>query len=377
MNELNTPELEKLLAFYSLGGKFEDVRPLGNGHINDTLLLTFREGEKRKRYVLQKINASIFHSPGELMENIVRVTDFLRGVITARGGDAERETLRVIPAKNGEVLYYDEEGGAWRITGFIEDSHSCDTASKPEDMYITGKAFGGFQSDLSAYPAQLLHEIIPGFHDTRARFAGFVKTAEADPCGRAEQCRAEIEFITARENLARFSMDAFDAGKLPLRVTHNDTKMNNLMLDDATGEAVCVIDLDTVQPGFAMNDFGDAIRSGACTAAEDERDLERVSLSLELYEAFARGFIESCGEKLTDYELETLPTGALCITYEQALRFLEDYLRGDTYYKTAYPGHNLVRARTQIKLVRETEEKWTEIQRIIEKCRQNIAHTEG
>lgn len=359
--------LKSILEYYGLEGEFAGAVSFGNGHINDTLCLKYYVNEVENKYVLQKINTSIFHNPEALMENMVRVTSFLRDKISERGGDPERETLNVVRTADGSSFCRDGEGGFWRMTRFIEGAVSIDTASCPDDMYFTGKAFGAFQRDLSDFPADTLTETLPGFHDTRARYAGFLKAVEADRAGRARDCASEIEFITGRKHLAEFSMDSFDRGELPLRVTHNDTKINNLLIDAGTHEALCVIDLDTVQPGFIMNDFGDAIRSGACTTAEDEPDTDKVKLSLEYYEAFTKGFTEGCGEYLTRHELETLPMGAVCITYEQALRFLEDYLNGDTYYKTAFPEHNRIRAHTQIKMVEEMEKHWDDLLKITEK----------
>ena len=362
---LNIALNEVITAYGNISGELTEAKPFGSGHINDTICLTYRDGEAGKRYVLQRVNTSIFRNPEKLMENMVNVTGFLRKKITAAGGNPDRETLTVVPASDGKPYFITSDGGFWRMTGFIEDAVSYDNAERPEELYMTGRAFGNFQYMLSDYPADTLYDTLPGFHDTRARYESFKETVKADPVGRVENCREEIAFILEREKLARFSMDSLDSGALPLRVTHNDTKINNLLIDSKTGKALCVIDLDTVMPGLAMTDFGDGIRSGTCTAAEDEPDVNKVECSLALYEAFTRGFIEGCGGKLTAYEVETLPMGALGITYEQALRFLDDYLNGDTYYKTKYPEHNLVRTRTQIKMVRELEAKENEIKAII------------
>jgi len=368
----NTPDdkINKILDHYDIAGVPEDVHAFGNGHINDTLCVTYDNGGKKERYVLQKINKFIFPDAASLMENTVNVTGHIRNKVIAEGGDIKREVLTVIPCKDGTLFHEDEDGDCWRVTYFIEGASSHDMAAGPEDFYITGRAFGHFQSQLSDYPAQTLHEVIPGFHNTRKRYEGFVNTVDANAAGRADTCRDEIRFILERKELAGYAMDSLDRGELPLRVTHNDTKINNLMIDDKTGVPICVIDLDTVMPGLAMFDFGDGIRTGASTAAEDEPELDKVSCDMELYEAFARGFVEGCDGKLTEHEIDTLPMGALGITYEQALRFLADYLEGDVYYKTAYPDHNLIRARTQIRLVQDMENKWEQIQAIISRCKE-------
>jgi len=360
---------KKILDYYGLPGELIDMHAFGNGHINDTICVEYDLEGKRKRYVLQKINKYIFPDAKALMDNTLNVTEHIRKKVVAEGGDPKREVLNVVPAANGDWYYEDESGDCWRITRFIEGASSHDMATGTEDFYITGKAFGHFQSQLSDYPAATLHEVIPGFHNTRKRYEGFERTVKDNKAGRADTCRDEIQFILERKALACYAMDSLDKGELPLRVTHNDTKINNLMIDDETGIPICVIDLDTVMPGLAMFDFGDGIRTGANTGAEDEPDLSKVSCDLGLYEAFAKGFIEGCDGKLTDHEIETLPMGALGITYEQALRFLADYIDGDIYYKTAYPEHNLVRARTQIKLVQDMENKWAQIQSIILSCK--------
>ncbi len=358
-------KLSQITDYYGFEGILKSSEAFGNGHINDTYLLIYEQDGKETKYVLQKINKYVFHHPDELMENAVGVTAHLREKVKADGGNPEREVLRFVRAKNGLFYYLDVDGEYWRISYYIENTISRDVAESPEDLYVTGLAFGHFQSQLSDYPADTLFHTIPGFHDTRSRFERFQTVLKEDAAGRVKECASEISFILEREKLARYSMDSYDRGEIPLRVTHNDTKLNNLLIDKASGKAICVIDLDTVMPGFSMNDFGDAIRSGACTADEDEKDLSKVHCDLTLYEAFTRGFIEGCAGKLTPHETEILPMGALGITYEQALRFLTDYLEGDVYYKTAYPEHNLIRTRTQIKMVLEMEAMWDDICAII------------
>ena len=360
-------KLKKIIDFYGFKGTLKNNGNYGNGHINDTILLEFDNDGVISKYVLQKINKYVFHHPDELMQNMKGITEHLKNKVAEAGGDPSREVLTIVYAKDGSMFWIDENEDYWRVTEFIGGASSHDIVEKPEDFYITGLAFGKFQSQLSDYPADTLYYTIPGFHDTRARYNNFLKTVEADKAGRVSECADEIKFILDRKDLAYYSMDSYDKGELPIRVTHNDTKLNNLLLDDKTGEAICVLDLDTVMPGFAMTDFGDAIRTGACTALEDEPDVDKVHCDLTLYEAFAKGFIKGCDGKLTDHEIDTLPMGALGITYEQALRFLADYLEGDVYYKTAYPEHNLVRTHTQIRMVEEMEAKWDQIQEIIKR----------
>ncbi|MEE1315400.1 MAG: aminoglycoside phosphotransferase family protein [Faecalimonas sp.] len=342
--------------------------PYGSGHINDTFLMTLRKDDGSEgRVILQRMNKSIFKKPVELMENIMGVTSFLRERIIENGGDPERETLNVIPTKQGDPYFVDSEGEYWRCYVFIENARSYDQVESPEDFYQSAVAFGNFQRLLAAYPAATLHETIEGFHDTKARFAVFKKAVEEDVCGRAAEVQKEIDFVLAREDVANVFGDLLMNGEVPLRVTHNDTKLNNVMIDDETHKGICVVDLDTVMPGLAMNDFGDSIRFGASTAAEDEKDLDKVWCDLELFDIYAKGFLESCGESLTAKEIEMLPMGAKVMTFECGMRFLTDYLQGDTYFKVHREGHNLDRCRTQFKLVADMEAKWDAMQDIIKK----------
>ena len=357
----------KIAKAFNLPGILIEAGPIGNGHINDTILLVFDDKGEKKEFILQRINKFVFHHPDELMENMVGVTDFLKKKVIAAGGNPGREVLTVLPAADGKSFYIDESGEYWRITKRISNTYCREMASSPEEFRKAGYAFGHFQSQLSDYPAETLHETIPYFHDTRVRYRNFIKSVEADRMGRAAGCTDEIKFILDRKATAFYPMDSFDKGEFPLRVTHNDTKINNILFDQDSGEPVCILDLDTVMPGLAMTDFGDATRTGSCTAVEDEPDIDKVKCDLELFDSFADGFIEGCNGKLTEHEIDTLPVGALTSTYEQGLRFLADYLDGDVYFKTAYPEHNLVRTHTQIKMVQEIEAKWDQLQNIIGK----------
>ncbi len=358
---------EAIAHFQYEGRLIKDI-PFGNGHINDTFLLTFEVRKMgRMKVILQRMNKKVFEDPVLLMENIMGVTSYLRDKITESGGDPDRETLSVIPALDGKPFYKDSFGDYWRSYVFITDAASYDQVEDPEQFYQSGVAFGNFQRLLADYPADTLFEVIEGFHDTKARFEVFKRAVREDVLGRAAKAQEEIHFVLDREELAGYLGECQERGELPLRVTHNDTKLNNVMIDNKTGKGVCVIDLDTVMPGLAVNDFGDSIRFGASTAAEDETDLSKVSCSMELFEAYTKGFIEGCGGSLTAREIELLPMGAKVMTYECGMRFLTDYLQGDVYFKTHRADHNLDRCRTQFKLVQDMEEKWKLMKEIVAK----------
>ena len=338
-------------------GKFQtkgaalSCEPYGNGHINATYLVKTDE----EQYILQRINHHIFQDVPGLMRNVERVTAFL-----AEKDLDPRHSLHLVPAKDG-AAYVEAEGEFYRMYDFVHDSICLDAPETDEDFYQSAVAFGSFQRQLADFPANELSETIPRFHDTPNRYRALRAAIEKDALGRAASCREEIEFALTREADAAVMINLLAAGELPLRVTHNDTKLNNVMLDAKTRRPLCVIDLDTVMPGLAANDFGDSIRFGANTGAEDEKDLKKISLSLARYEAFARGFLEACGMALTPKEIETLPWGAKLMTLECGVRFLTDYLEGDTYFRIHRPGHNLDRTRTQFALVADMEKKWTQM----------------
>ena len=368
MAEFTKAQIEAVAKNFQYDGEMVDVRPYGNGHINDTFLLELQMEQGNRKVILQQINQHVFAKPEEVMENIMNVTRYLNQKIRENGGDPWRETLNVVPAVDGKAYYLDEEGGFWRSYIFITDATCYDQVETPQDFYESAYSFGKFQNLLAEYPAETLHETIVGFHDTRARFAAFKKAVEEDVMGRAAEVQEEIRFVLEREDVANCFAELLDRKELPLRVTHNDTKLNNIMIDNKTRKGICVIDLDTVMPGLAMNDFGDSIRFGASTAAEDEKDLSRVSCDLGLFETYTKGFLEGCGGKLTKKEIELLPMGAKVMTYECGMRFLADYLQGDVYFKIHRPEHNLDRCRTQFKLVADMEAKWEAMQEIVEKC---------
>lgn len=275
-------ELLEVISNFDFGGELEEVGIFGNGHINETYQVVFFTGNGKKRYILQKMNKQIFQDPVGLMENISGVTSWLRKKILENGGDAERETLNIVNDRAGAPYFVDKEGEYWRAYLFIEDATCFDQVESDGDFYQSALAFGNFQRLLADYPAETLHETIPNFHNTVKRFADFKKAVEEDACGRAAEVQKEIRFVLEREQLAYTLVDLQEAGRLPLRVTHNDTKLNNIMIDNKTRKGICVIDLDTVMPGLSLNDFGDSIRFGASTAAEDERDISKVSCDLHL-----------------------------------------------------------------------------------------------
>lgn len=360
---LNAGRLEAVEGFH-IDGRFLECIPCGNGHINDTYRVAFEKDGEVSRYSLQHMNRAVFEDPVSLMNNILQVTAFLKEKIKAQGGDPQRETLDFLCAEDGKPYFIDSYGEYWRAYHFIEDAYALEEISSPQDFYESAVAFGHFQKMLADFPADTLTETIAGFHDTRSRFAAFQKAVEQDICHRAADVAEEIRFVQERYDVACILGDMQAEGKLPLRVTHNDTKSNNVLMDNATGKGLCVIDLDTVMPGLAVNDFGDSIRFGASTGAEDEKDLSKISCDMELYDIYTKGFLEGCGDTLTNTEIESLPIGAKVMTYECGMRFLTDYLSGDTYFKIDYPTHNLDRARTQFKLVWDMEQKWEKMKEI-------------
>ncbi len=370
MGETNliNDRIDEVAARFRTKGAAAEHAPYGNGHINDTFLVVCgtQEGERR-RYILQKMNHSIFKMPQRLMENVVNVTEYLREMIARRGGDPDRETLNVVKTKDGSNYYLDDEGNYWRMFLFVEQTVCLEKVESAKDFYDSAVAFGNFQKMLSDYPAQTLYETIPNFHNTPSRFSDFQRAVQEDRMGRAAQAKEEIAFALAREADTRVLTDMLKAGELPLRVTHNDTKLNNILFDADTKKAICIIDLDTVMPGLSHYDFGDSIRFGASTGAEDEKDLDKIEMDLSLFEAFTKGYLEGCGGSLTEKEIEMLPMGAKLMTYECGIRFLADFLEGDTYFKIHRDGHNLDRARTQFKLVKDMEDKWADMAAIVEK----------
>jgi Ser/Thr protein kinase RdoA (MazF antagonist) len=350
-----TPDLEKLTSQFEIEGGFVSGGPCGSGHIHDTYAVECRVGARPSRTILQRINQNVFRDPAGLMANIAAVSDHLRRKILAAGGDPQREALTLIHTRSGDTFLRTEAGECWRAYAFIEGARTHDTVRDPEHVRAAGRAFGRFQSLLLDFAAARLSEVIPGFHDTRRRFEALRQAAQEDIHGRAKTARQETDFVLRREALTSRLVDLQADGRLPQRVTHNDTKFNNVMIDDQTGEGVCVIDLDTVMPGLSLYDFGDAIRSMANTGAEDETDLSKVNFSLGAFDRYACGYLEVAGGWLEPEELALLPFAAQLMTLECGMRFLTDYLQGDPYFKTGRLAHNLDRTRTQFKLAQEME----------------------
>lgn len=348
--------LRQAAAAFDFGLPTGEAERYGAGHINDTFAVW--AADHSRRWILQRINTDTFTDPAGLMENVTGVTSYLRREILARGGDPDRETLNVVPTREGKPYYTDCEGGAWRAYLFVEGTVCLQKVENERDFYTAAETFGNFQNQLAGYPAATLHETIARFHDTPNRYANFEKALAADVMGRAREIGPEIAFIRAREADCHALMDQLAAGVLPLRVTHNDTKLNNVLIDQATGKGICVIDLDTVMPGLSAYDFGDSIRFGANDCAEDEPDQSKVHFSLHLYEVFARGYLAAAGSAMTEAERRSLPWGAKLMTLECGIRFLTDYLEGDHYFKISRPAQNLDRARTQFTLVEGMEREF-------------------
>lgn len=346
--------MDNILSQFRLDSPAISCERYGFGHINQTYLVVTQSS---RRYILQKINDRIFKDVPALMANIASVTEYLR-----QQQPDPRRVLTLVPTVDGGSYLVSE--GYWRVYDFVEGSLCLQAAETPEDFYQSAVAFGQFQQQLKDFPAATLSEVIPNFHNTVNRFRIFKETLAKDPMGRAKEVAAEIEFALNREADAATLVNLLSEGKLPLRVTHNDTKLNNVMLDDTTRTPLCVIDLDTVMPGLSAYDFGDSIRFGAATAAEDETDLSKMEMSLDLFRMYTRGFVQAC-PGLTETELAMLPMGAKLMTLECGVRFLTDYLDGDHYFATHRPGHNLDRCRTQFKLVADMESKWDQMAQIV------------
>ena len=349
--------LQSVLPRFFPEGSVQSCSRYGCGHINETYLVVTRDG---KRYILQRISSRAFPDVEGLQENIAAVTRYLHGIL-----ENPNAALTLVPTLDGKNWYHHGPDSDWRVFDFIEGSVCLQSPQCPGDLYQSAIAFGTFQQQLSDFPAETLHETIHNFHNTPDRYRLFREALEKDTMGRAASVQPEVDFVLAHEAVGGKLTAMLRAGELPLRVTHNDTKLNNVMLDAATRTPLCVIDLDTTMPGLSAYDFGDSIRFGAATAAEDEKDLSKMTVNLELYRIFTRGFLTAC-PGLTEAERKALPMGALTMTLECGVRFLTDYLDGDHYFGIHYPDHNLDRARTQFKLVSEMEKHWDEMAKIVE-----------
>ncbi len=365
-----TPDLSEIAVHFRFDGVLDRIERLRSGHINDSYAASFRvRGGEARRYLLQRINHHVFRSPERLMENVAAITEHIRARVLAAGGDPDREALTLVRTVDGGVLHRTPNGYYWRAALFVEGARTYEVPASPEQVTSAGRAFGTFQSMVSDFPAERLHETIPDFHHTPKRLGALRDAVRRDRLNRARSAQAEIEFAMARSASASHLLALQSAGALPLRVTHNDTKFDNVLIDDATGQGICVIDLDTVMPGLPLYDFGDAVRSTATTAAEDEPDLSRVSVDLDLFERLAAGYLEATGDLLTPAEIELLPFAAWLMTYECGVRFLTDHLDGDRYFRVARPGHNLDRCRTQFTLAGSMEAARAAMERIVARYR--------
>ena len=363
----NDAILNEVIAAYDFPETLMGAVRYGSGHINDTFCLVCQPQEGNAiRFILQGLSVAAFPRQAELMENFIGVTSHLRKKIEAAGGDVMRETLNLVSTRDGKPYYVDSTGKTWRLMPYVEGT-VCLQKATPELFEASARAFGRFQRLLNDYPAHTLHESIVNFHNTEDRFAKFLAALEADKLGRAKDVAAEIQFVMDRKADCSVALSALREGKLPLRVTHNDTKLNNVLIDEETQEGICIIDLDTTMPGLSIYDFGDSIRFGANHSAEDEKDLTKVNFDIELFEAYTRGFLQGAAGSLTEAELRYLPWGARLMTLECGIRFLTDYLEGDHYFRTHYPEQNLDRCRTQFKLVKDMEEQFQQMAAVIEK----------
>lgn len=359
-------DINNILNNFDFKGELVDYSVYGSGHINTTYLVTYNDNGKLWKYIVQNINPNVFKNIDRLMDNVFSVTSYLRRGIRENGGDENRETLHFIKTIDGSKYYKTDDNQYYRAYIFVEDSVGYNKVESAEMFGESGVAFGKFQKLLADFPADSLFETIPDFHNTEKRYNNeFIPATQNNLSGRKDTCLNEIEFATSRKDYCNRFVNMISQGKLPLRVTHNDTKLNNVLFDEKTNKAICVIDLDTIMPGLALYDFGDSIRFGANTANEDEKDLSKVSLSLEYFEAYAKGFLSQVGHSFVQAEIDNLAFASILMTFECGMRFLTDYLNGDTYFKTAYPEHNLVRAKNQFALVADMEKHLDEMEQII------------
>ena len=367
MSDLIQTELPGVIQQFNFFGRYKSALPYGMGHINDTFKVIFENGNDcENHYILQRINHHVFIHPREVMSNIQLVTDHLRKKVVEQGGDPSRETLNLIKTHDGNTLFCTEAGNYWRAYHFLNSTCSYQVPEKTEHVNNAGYAFGNFLRLLADFPTNKLVDTIPEFHNTFKRYQTFLQVLKADTHARVKDVPNEICFLLERADDMAVLVNAFEQGSLPERVTHNDTKFNNVMIDVETGKGICVIDLDTVMPGLALYDFGDAIRSITNTGEEDEPDLTKVHFNLDYFRHFTEGFASATCGILTEKEVEYLPFSAKLITMEIGMRFLTDYLDGDNYFKIDYPVHNLDRCRTQFRLVEEMEEQMEAMTGIVE-----------
>ena len=350
-------DFRRICSKFALYGDFLVAVPFGGGHVNDTFQLTFDQGGVRLHYVLQRINRNVFRKPEQVMENMDRVTRHLLAKIHAEKVETRKRTIRLLRTFANQPCVTDERGDVWRAYIFVENARAYDVLETPEQAFKVAQAFGEFQCNLVDLPGPRLHETIPDFHNTPKRLEALRQAIRRDPVGRERRVRREIDFIMKRADETERLLRLQAEGAIPERITHNDTKVNNILIDDLTGDGICVIDLDTVMPGLSLYDFGDMVRAGTSPAEEDEVDLAKVGMRFEMYEALYRGFLSSAGSFLTEAERENLPFSGKLITFEIAIRFLTDYLEGDVYFKVKRPEHNLERCRNQLRMGESIEEQ--------------------
>lgn len=363
---VNPECLQAALYAFPYDDIITDAVPYGGGHINDTFAVSVKKGKEEKiAYILQRINTNVFKEPQKVMDNIFAVTEYLQTELQKHNEDTTSGVLHFIRTKNGEKMFIDQEEHPWRSYHFVPHSFTYNQTPSAQVFGEAGFAFGTFLKHLQHYPAATLHETIPSFHDTRKRMQALQEAITANKAGRAAGCSEEIEFALARTQDCGILMDALEAGMLPLRVTHNDTKLNNILFDETTQNALCVIDLDTIMPGLALNDYGDSIRFGASTASEDETDLSKVNFSMPYFKEFTYNYLKATAGVLTQAEVAMLAHGARLLTFECGIRFLTDYLNGDAYFKVLRNNHNLDRCRTQFKLVDDMEKQFALMQQTV------------
>lgn len=360
-------KLKEIIEKFNINGFIEDIRPISNGIINTTYVVTFKNKGETKKYLLQKINTNIFKEPYRLMKNIENVTNYIRN----KDKDC-KDSVTVISTKEGAPLYVSEDEFShkeyYRVYNYIDDSITYNKSINKNVVYNTGKAFGHFQKILRNYPMELLEETIENFHNTKKRYSDFLESYKLDAVGRKEKAYQEICDVMSRQEVCSIIVDLLNKKKIPYRVTHNDTKVNNVLMDPKTGEPIAVIDLDTVMPGSGLYDYGDGVRSAASTALEDEKDLSKVSIDMELFKAYTDGYLSEMASYLKPAEINNMVNSIRIITLELAMRFLSDYLNGDTYFKTNYEDHNLDRTKNQLKLVKDIEDKIPEMEEYVKSC---------
>ena len=352
--------VSNILAQFPFEGEFVKSTAINEGLINTTMKVEYTKG----KYIVQKINTNVFKNPDELMSNIFITTDYIAEKFKSEGIDPSRSTLRFLKTKNSEPYYKDSDGSCWRSYVYIDNSYTLSENCEKQEIYEAAKAFGSFQKTLSDFDGSKLYESIKDFHNTPVRFKTFCEAVNNNIAGRADEVSEEIEFFKSRESETGTVTALLASGEIPVRVTHNDTKINNVLFDSETKKAICVIDLDTIMPGSSLYDFGDSVRTCAAMTKEDEVDYTKAGIDLDVYEAYVNGFLDGTGNSLTEKEAELLPFSVKLLAYETGIRFLTDYLNGDVYFKTTHPTHNLERAHTQIQLVKDIEKKFEQMQKI-------------